>query len=77
VTVYHADIGEGLHGLTRARKAYEHAVRDNFKELMAQLAKFIATQLQNCKGGGEAGRGVGRGRWCERRKQNASELPRR
>ena len=43
LTVYDADLGEGLYGLTRARAALEGTVRKNLKELVKRLAKRIET----------------------------------
>jgi hypothetical protein len=43
LTVYDADLGEGLYGLTRARAALEGTVRKNLKELLKRLAKRIET----------------------------------
>ncbi|MGH8566294.1 MAG: hypothetical protein ACREXW_20340 [Gammaproteobacteria bacterium] len=39
LTIYDADLGEGLYGLTRARAALEGAARKNLKELVKRLAK--------------------------------------
>ena len=41
LTVYDADLGEGLYGLTRARAALEGTVRKNLKELVKRLAKRV------------------------------------
>jgi hypothetical protein len=41
LTVYDADLGEGLYGLTRARAALEGTVRKNLKELVQRLAKRV------------------------------------
>ncbi len=41
LTVYDADLGEGLYGLTRARAALEGAARKNLKELVKRLAKRV------------------------------------
>ncbi|MDQ3774507.1 MAG: hypothetical protein M3461_09155 [Pseudomonadota bacterium] len=41
LTVYDADLGEGLYGLTRARAALEGAVRKNLKKLVKRLAKRV------------------------------------
>ncbi|MGQ0591260.1 MAG: hypothetical protein ACT4QB_01060 [Gammaproteobacteria bacterium] len=41
LTVYDADLGEGLYGLTRARAALEGAVRTNVEKLVQRLAKRI------------------------------------
>jgi hypothetical protein len=41
LTVYDADLGEGLYGLTRARAALEGAVRKNLKKLVQRLAKRV------------------------------------
>ena len=43
LTVYDADLGEGLYGLTRARAALEGAVRENLKKLVQRLAKRVET----------------------------------
>jgi hypothetical protein len=43
LTVYDADLGEGLYGLTRARAALEGAVRKNLKELVKRLAQRVET----------------------------------
>ena len=43
LTVYDADLGEGLYGLTRARTALEGTVRENLKELVKRLAKRVET----------------------------------
>jgi len=41
LTIYDADLGEGLYGLTRARAALEGAVRENLKEIVKRLAKRV------------------------------------
>lgn len=41
LTVYDADLGEGLYGLTRARAALEGAVRKNLKKLVQRLTKRV------------------------------------
>jgi len=41
LTIYDADLGEGLYGLTRARAALEGAVRENLKKLVQRLAKRV------------------------------------
>ncbi len=41
LTVYDADLGEGLYGLTRARAALEGSVRKNLKELVKRLAERV------------------------------------
>jgi hypothetical protein len=41
LTIYDADLGEGLYGLTRARAALEGAVRKNLKKLVQRLAKRV------------------------------------
>ncbi len=43
LTVYDADLGEGLYGLNRARAALEGTVRKNLDELVKRLAKRVET----------------------------------
>jgi hypothetical protein len=43
LTIYDADFGEGVYGLTRARAALQVAVRENLKELVQRLAKRVET----------------------------------
>ncbi len=43
LTVYDADLGEGLYGLTRARAALEGAVKKNLSKLLKRLAKRVET----------------------------------
>ncbi len=44
LTVYDADLGQGLYGLARARAALEGAVRKNLEKLVQDLAQRIASE---------------------------------